>query len=192
MPSSASVSVITIKRYANRKLYNTASRKYISLDDLTHCVLQGEKICVIEHSSGKDITAAILAQILHRQEKHQSTNLPAIFLSPLIRMSFVGLSAIAGSDKIINHILGSLERELHEHITQLVEAGSLSIEEGESLLLRNIPINNSLNENHADEFHHSDMPLSHAVFASKSDLQLLQKAIEAIDAKVESLLEHSI
>ncbi len=61
-----------IKRYANRKLYDTHSSQYITLEQLAKLLERGEKICVIDKNSGKDLTQVTLAQIeLKRQKKAQ-------------------------------------------------------------------------------------------------------------------------
>ena len=56
--------VILIKRYANRKLYNTDSSRYITLKGISELVRDGRDIQVIDNESGKDITPVVLSQIL--------------------------------------------------------------------------------------------------------------------------------
>lgn len=55
---------ILIKRYANRKLYNTESSRYITLKGIAELLDQGEEVCVIDNESGEDITSVALSQIL--------------------------------------------------------------------------------------------------------------------------------
>ena len=74
----------TIKRYANRKLYDTEASSYVTLDDLAAMVRQGEEIKVIENRTGQDISSATLAQILFEAEKRNNC-VPMNLLRQLIQ-----------------------------------------------------------------------------------------------------------
>ncbi len=77
---------ITIKKYANRRLYNTASSAYVTLADLAAMVKAGEDFVVYDAKSGEDITRSVLTQIIFEQEgKEGQSLLPATFLRQLIR-----------------------------------------------------------------------------------------------------------
>jgi polyhydroxyalkanoate synthesis repressor PhaR len=76
----------TIKKYANRRLYNTASSAYVTLADLAAMVKSGEDFVVYDAKSGDDITRSVLTQIIFEQEgKEGQSLLPATFLRQLIR-----------------------------------------------------------------------------------------------------------
>ncbi|OLP60251.1 polyhydroxyalkanoate synthesis repressor PhaR [Xaviernesmea oryzae] len=80
---------ITIKKYANRRLYNTGTSTYVTLDDLAVMVKKGEEFTVQDAKSGDDITHSVLTQIIFEQEsKTGNTLLPISFLRKLI--SFYG------------------------------------------------------------------------------------------------------
>lgn len=74
-----------IKRYSNRKLYNTDSRRYITLDELGNLVKEGEEIQVTDNVSGEDITEKILIQVILANGGETSRVLPRSFLSELIQ-----------------------------------------------------------------------------------------------------------
>jgi polyhydroxyalkanoate synthesis repressor PhaR len=77
---------ITIKKYANRRLYNTASSAYVTLADLAKMVKVGEDFVVFDAKSGEDITRSVLTQIIFEQEgKEGQSLLPITFLRQLIR-----------------------------------------------------------------------------------------------------------
>ena len=77
---------ITIKKYANRRLYNTGSSAYVTLDDLGEMVKKGEDFVVFDAKSGDDITRSVLTQIIFEQEGKDGQNLlPIAFLRQLIR-----------------------------------------------------------------------------------------------------------
>lgn len=77
---------ITIKKYANRRLYNTATSAYVTLEDLASMVKSGEDFVVFDAKSGEDITRSVLTQIIFEQEgKGGQSLLPITFLRQLIR-----------------------------------------------------------------------------------------------------------
>ena len=76
--------VITIKKYANRRLYNTAESTYVTLDDLATMVQGGVDFTVHDAKSGEDITRSVLTQIIVEQEAKGNSLLPTGFLRQLI------------------------------------------------------------------------------------------------------------
>ena len=76
---------IVIKKYANRRLYNTGTSTYVTLDDLAVMVKNGDDFVVLDAKSGDDITHSVLTQIIFEQEsKTGNTLLPVSFLRQLI------------------------------------------------------------------------------------------------------------
>ncbi|MBB4479529.1 polyhydroxyalkanoate synthesis repressor PhaR [Rhizobium sp. 9T] len=76
---------IVIKKYANRRLYNTGTSTYVTLEDLAEMVKRGEDFTVQDAKSGDDITHSVLTQIIFEQEsKTGNTLLPISFLRQLI------------------------------------------------------------------------------------------------------------
>ena len=79
-------SPITIKKYANRRLYNTDTSAYITLDDLAAIVKRGDDFVVYDAKTGEDITRSVLTQIIFEQEgKGGQSLLPITFLRQIIR-----------------------------------------------------------------------------------------------------------
>ena len=77
---------ITIKKYANRRLYNTGTSTYVTLEDLAAMVKSGEDFVVYDAKTGEDITRSVLAQIIFEQENKEGQSLlPIAFLRQLIR-----------------------------------------------------------------------------------------------------------
>ena len=74
-----------IKRYANRKLYDTKSKKYITLDKIAKLLKAGEEISVLDNKTGEDITAATVSQILARAKKGQADNGASNVMIQLLR-----------------------------------------------------------------------------------------------------------
>ena len=77
---------VTVKKYANRRLYNTETSAYVTLEDLADLVKRGEDFVVFDAKTGEDITRGVLAQIIFEQEgKNGQSLLPVTFLRQLIR-----------------------------------------------------------------------------------------------------------
>ncbi|HEX6604944.1 MAG TPA: polyhydroxyalkanoate synthesis repressor PhaR [Sphingomicrobium sp.] len=79
-----SSSKVTIKKYANRRLYDTESSAYITLDRLAQMVREGREFEVVDAKSGEDITRQVLTQIIVEEEARGTTMLPINFLKQLI------------------------------------------------------------------------------------------------------------
>jgi polyhydroxyalkanoate synthesis repressor PhaR len=75
---------VTIKKYANRRLYDTESSTYITLDRLAQMVREGREFEVVDAKSGEDITRQVLTQIIVDEEARGATMLPINFLKQLI------------------------------------------------------------------------------------------------------------
>src|SRR5881394_1268796 len=75
---------VTIKKYANRRLYDTETSAYITLDKLAQMVREGREFEVVDAKSGEDITRQVLTQIIVDEEARGTTMLPINFLKQLI------------------------------------------------------------------------------------------------------------
>jgi len=75
---------IVIKKYANRRLYNTATSSYVTLDDLSGMVKEGGEFVVYDAKTGDDITRSVLTQIIVEEEQKGHNLLPISFLRQLI------------------------------------------------------------------------------------------------------------
>ncbi len=80
---------VLIKRYANRKLYNTESSRYITLKGISELVREGKDVQVIDNESGEEITPIVLSQILvdDQKQNRDNTALPGTLLTELIQRS---------------------------------------------------------------------------------------------------------
>jgi polyhydroxyalkanoate synthesis repressor PhaR len=78
---------VIIRKYANRRLYDTASRKYVNLDDIAAQVRQGADVRVVDAKTGEDLTRIVLTQIILEDAKGQPTGLPLELLRQLIQAS---------------------------------------------------------------------------------------------------------
>jgi polyhydroxyalkanoate synthesis repressor PhaR len=112
---------VTIKKYANRRLYNTGTSTYVTLEDLATMVKSGEEFAVYDAKTGEDITRSVLTQIIFEQENKEGQNLlPVNFLRQLIR--FYGDSMQKFVPSYLEVSLESFTREQEKFRHQMSQA----------------------------------------------------------------------
>ena len=112
---------ITIKKYANRRLYNTGTSTYVTLEDLATMLKNDENFVVYDAKTGDDITRQVLAQIIFEQENKAGQNLlPTTFLRQLIR--FYGDSMQMLVPRYLEQSIDTLTREQEKFRTQMTQA----------------------------------------------------------------------
>ncbi len=112
---------ITIKKYANRRLYNTGTSTYVTLDDLATMVKEGENFVVYDAKTNEDITRSVLAQIIFEQENKEGQNLlPINFLRQLIRLYGDSMQMLV--PRYLELSLDSLTREQEKFRAQIAQA----------------------------------------------------------------------
>ena len=126
--------MLIIKRYPNRKLYNTEAKQYITLEGIAVLIRQGQEIQVIDHATGEDLTALTLTQIILEQEKRRSGLLSNSFLTGLIRAGEDKLTALQRSLQSSIHLWHQIDEEIRQRIQDLVRQGELSESEGKKLI----------------------------------------------------------
>jgi polyhydroxyalkanoate synthesis repressor PhaR len=84
--SDTSEDTVVIKKYANRRLYNTEKSSYVTLDHLAEMVREGQDFVVTDAKSGEDITRSVLTQIIFEEESKGHNMLPTKFLRQLISL----------------------------------------------------------------------------------------------------------
>src|SRR5205814_5869477 len=113
----------TIKKYANRRLYNAGTSTYVTLEDLAAMVKEGEDFLVYDAKTSEDITRSVLAQIIFEQENKAGQNLlPTAFLRQLIR--FYGDSMQMVVPKYLEQSIDMLTREQEKFRKQLTNTFS--------------------------------------------------------------------
>ena len=116
---------ITIKKYANRRLYNTGTSTYVTLEDLATMLKEGENFVVFDAKTNEDITRSVMAQIIFEQEsKDGQSLLPIAFLRQLIR--FYGNSMQMMVPSFLEQSMQSLtsqQGKFRDQITQAFGSG---------------------------------------------------------------------
>src|SRR5581483_2294053 len=112
---------VTIKKYANRRLYNTGTSTYVTLEDLATMVKAGQDFVVYDAKTGEDITRSVLAQIIFEQENKEGQSLlPIAFLRQIIR--FYGDSMQMLVPRYLEVSIESLTREQEKFRNQISQA----------------------------------------------------------------------
>jgi len=130
--------VTIIKKYANRRLYNTASSSYVTLGDLSSMVKAGEDFVVRDAKSGNDITRSVLTQIIFEEEAKGENLLPINFLRQLI--GFYGDSMQAVVPSYLEHAMSVFSQgqdSLHEQVASAF-GGADVMKMGEEMAKQNM------------------------------------------------------
>ena len=123
---------ITVKKYANRRLYNTETSTYVTLEDLACMVKRGEDFEVFDAKTGEEITRSVLAQIIFDQEgKGGQSLLPIAFLRQLIR--FYGDSMQMLVPSYLEFTLDKLTNDQHNFREQIESAFGAKLMPGQAI-----------------------------------------------------------
>lgn len=120
-----------IKRYENRKLYDPAARRYVTLDDLARMVAAGEEVHVQDRRSGQDITTAVLAQALMEAVRDGNLRVPRQVIARLLRLGTAPVAAWTGSAS--QEAAARARQEAERIVGGLLSRGRLSLEEALAL-----------------------------------------------------------
>jgi polyhydroxyalkanoate synthesis repressor PhaR len=109
-----------IKRYSNRKLYDTQESRYVTLEELEELIRAGREISVVDVSTGEDLTSVTLAQIILENERSRRAGLPTAFLHQLIKHGEAWQDFVQKSMKSSLEGIMSSQREAERVFRELV------------------------------------------------------------------------
>src|SRR3981081_2048753 len=112
---------VVIKKYANRRVYNTGTSTYVTLEDLAGMVKSGEDFIVYDAKTGEDITRSVLTQIIFEQENKGGQNLPPTTCLRQL-LSLYGLSMQMLVPRYLEVSIESLTREQKKFRHQMSQA----------------------------------------------------------------------
>jgi polyhydroxyalkanoate synthesis repressor PhaR len=119
----------TIKRYSNRKLYDTEEKRYITLDHIAELIRAGHDVEVVDNVTGENLTAVTFSQIIFEQQKRGSQT-PLGFFTSLIRFGTTSpLELLRRSASFPSNALHLIEREVERRLGELVEQGEMAEEQ---------------------------------------------------------------
>jgi len=129
-----------IKKYANRRLYDTGRSSYVTLDDLCEMVQEGHDFAVVDAKTGEDLTRGVLTQIIADQESSDETLLPTNFLRTLI--GFYGNGAQSMLPPYLEqtmNVFAENQQQLQSHINKSFE-GMRNMNGVDSMFSGNMPL----------------------------------------------------
>lgn len=178
---------VIIKRYRNRKLYNTHSKRYVTLEEVEELIKDREEVQVIDNPTGNDITSATLSQIIFELEKNHAGFLPINLLISLVQSSGNRI------DEIRRNIFNSLnlshhyDVEIERRVNLLIESGELGQEAGTKVLGKLLTVS-SMNEDFQGDIEERILEfLRQRQIPTKSEFQTLTQKIEALSKKLEDI-----
>jgi polyhydroxyalkanoate synthesis repressor PhaR len=176
-----------IKRYSNRKLYDTATKQYITLDQIAELVRQREDLQVIDNETGNDLTTLTLTQIILEQEKKNKEFLPRSVLSALVEAGGKPMHTLRQHLETPLGFLRQVDEEIEHRIHLLIQRGEIAEENGRQILdqlLQNSPqIGSAYNPDDND----ITRIIQSQGIPTKEDMQQLLEQIEMLSEKIKSL-----
>jgi polyhydroxyalkanoate synthesis repressor PhaR len=176
-----------IKRYPNRKLYDTAAKQYVSLDGVAEMIRRGDPVQVLDHATGEDHTTLVLTQIIVEQEKRGSGFLPLDVLTGLVEAGGNTLATLRQRLTAPLDMLRSVDDEIQARIEKLVSLGELAEDEGRRLAQKLLALGAAVRADRA----HNDEVLEQKLLArgvpTRLDLERLTTAVDQLSAEVERL-----
>lgn len=115
-----------IKKYANRKLYDTNTSRYITLEGVSELVRQGREIEVVDRDSGRDLTSLILSQIVTSEEKRGSSVLEEVEAGGSVLLDYVRRTLSVPASMVSNEV-GKRAGDLEDLIDAAVEAAMIRL-----------------------------------------------------------------
>ncbi len=176
-----------IKRYPNRKLYDTAAKHYITLDGIALLIREGQEVRVVDHATGEDLTALTLTQVIFEQERKRSGFLPQSVLTGLIQAGGETVGTLRRTLAAPLDMARQVDEEIERRLQTLIGRGELAAEEGrrlrDQLMARSQvqPLRLALSEEDLKE------ALVRRKVPTREDLQRVLEQLETLTAKLESV-----
>ena len=123
-----------IKRYANRKLYDKADSRYVTLQEIARLVRRGDEIKVIDNDSGEDLTSVTFAQIILEEEKKKTHLVSVPFLRGLIQSGEATVQDLTDRATRGMEALGGLTDKAGERVREVAEQSTRAFGDGLSIV----------------------------------------------------------
>ncbi|MCU0500324.1 MAG: pesticidal protein Cry15Aa [Anaerolineae bacterium] len=176
-----------IKRYPNRKLYDTAAKQYVSLDGIAELIRSGAEVQVVDYTTGEDLTALILMQVIVEQEKKQSGFLPQSVLAGLVQAGGDTVAAVRRALEIPLDLMRQVDEEIEQRIQSLVRAGELREEEGIHLRDKLVGLSNRLASAGWSGEASVQRALSDHGVPTRTQLQSLSDQLDVLEAELDAM-----
>ncbi len=176
-----------IKRYPNRKLYDTSAKQYVSLDNVAEMIRRGEPVQVVDHASGEDHTTLVLTQIIAEQEKRGSGFLPLDVLTSLVQAGGNTLVTLRQRLSASSDFLRQVDEEIQARVEKLVSLGELAEDQGRRLAQRLIALGAAVRAEQELQEAALQRALEARGVPTRDDLAKLSEMLDRLSAEVDSL-----
>ena len=176
-----------IKRYPNRKLYDTSAKQYVSLDGVAEMIRRGDPVQVLDHATGEDHTTLILTQIIVEQEKRGTGFLPLDVLTGLVEAGGNTLASLRQRLTAPLDLLRQVDDEIQARIDKLVSLGELAEDEGRRLAQKLVALGAAVAADHSEQGAAIERALQARDLPTREDVARLSHVIDQLTAEVDSL-----
>jgi polyhydroxyalkanoate synthesis repressor PhaR len=160
-----------VKRYGNRKLYDTSESRYVTLDEIGRWVKAGEEVKILENDSGEDLTAVTFAQIILEEERRKSGLLSLRVLRELIQHGEAALQGLAATVDRGMEVIRSAPERAQRRVQELTQ---VSERLGELQRRVDEVVRRSL-----------EMVVTHPTF--QKEMRRIERTVRALEARVARL-----
>lgn len=176
-----------IKRYPNRKLYDTEAKQYITLEGIADLIRQGQEVSVVDNATGDDLTAVTLTQIISEQEKKKGGFLPKSVLTGLVQAGGETMSTLQRTLASPLELARQVDEEIELRLQALISRGELAREEGLHLRDRLVALNHRQPAGPSEE--ELEQLLSERGVPTRTDLQELLEQLDTLAEKLEGVTQ---
>lgn len=185
------MSLLTIKRYPNRKLYDTESKQYVTLQGIAELIRDGHEVQVVDHMTNEDLTAVTLTQIIFEQEKKQGGFLPTAVLRGLVQSGGETLNAIRRNLASPLDLLRHVDDEIERRLQAMISRGELAREEGLRLRDKLLSPGGFWPESLFPSEQEVEMVLKQHGIPTRQEVDTLAGQLDALSAKLDHLIAES-
>lgn len=179
-----------IKRYPNRKLYDTEAKRYITLDGIAELIREGKEVQVIDHTTDEDLTAVTLTQIIFEQEKKSGGFLPKSVLTGLVQAGGDTMNTLRRTLTSPLDLLRHVDEEIEQRLQNLVARGELAREE--SVRLRKKLLSSTAKETASiPGQQHIERLLSSRGIPTREEIEQIHTQIDSLATKIDTLLDEA-
>jgi len=175
-----------IKKYANRKLYDTTDKKYVSMDTLSKLIRSGEEISIVDNETGEDLTASIVSSLIARNKSEDNKSVSSGLLIQIFRKGGGALTDYAKRYvSIWQSAFTMAEDEVDKLVNMLVKNKEISKSEAKKLRSEIVGYTDSVKGWISDSV---DKRINEVVgmmnLATKDDISSLAKKVNVLEKKI--------
>lgn len=180
-----------IKRYPNRKLYDTETKHYVTLNEIAQMIRAGDEVVVVDHATDEDLTAVTLSQIIFEQEKQQGGFLPKSVLTNLVRTGGDTLASLRKGLASPLDIWHQVDEEIDRRLQDLMSRGELAREETVRLRAKLLsPLHHDREAEAADEATIEKLLDANGV-PSREELERLYLELQLLTTKLDGMIKQA-